>query len=130
MDKAYSINERFSAAFGGSLMTFTPADVPSMKKEYENMENNIKRFLEGLNGKTVALCGIGGSNLPLIGLFGRYGAHVLACDKRERAELGENADQAEEKGNAQKLMHRPAHKNIEHLCQQQQIHVFLHNPEC
>ena len=62
------------------------------------MENNIKRFLEGLNGKTVALCGIGGSNLPLIGLFGRYGAHVLACDKRERAELGENADQAEEKG--------------------------------
>ncbi len=30
------------------------------------MENNIKRFLESLNGKTVALCGIGRSNLPLI----------------------------------------------------------------
>ena len=54
------------------------------------MENNIRRFLEGLNGKTVALCGIGGSNLPLIRLFGKYGARVLACDKRDAATLGGN----------------------------------------
>ncbi len=62
------------------------------------MENNIKRFLEGLNGKTIALCGIGGSNLPLIQLFGKYGAKVLACDKREREALGENGALAEEYG--------------------------------
>ena len=54
------------------------------------MENNIKRFLESVNGKTVAFCGIGGSNLPLIRLFKKYGANVLACDKRERDALGEN----------------------------------------
>ena len=48
------------------------------------MENNIRRFLEGLKGKRIALCGIGGSNLPLIKLFGKYGAFVMACDKRGR----------------------------------------------
>ena len=63
-----------------------------------NMENNCKRFLEGLKGKTIALCGIGGSNLPLIRLFGKYGARMLACDKREREALGENAVLAEEAG--------------------------------
>ena len=62
------------------------------------MENNVKRFLEGLKGKTIALCGIGGSHLPLIKLFGRYGAKVLACDKRDREALGENAALAEEAG--------------------------------
>lgn len=62
------------------------------------MENSIKAFLEGLNGRTIALCGIGGSNLPLIQLFGKYGAKVLACDKRSREALGENADKAEEYG--------------------------------
>ncbi|MBQ1659184.1 MAG: UDP-N-acetylmuramoyl-L-alanine--D-glutamate ligase [Clostridia bacterium] len=62
------------------------------------MENNIQRFLEGLNGKTIALCGIGGSNLPLIQLFGKYGAKVLACDKRDREALGENAEKAEKAG--------------------------------
>ena len=63
-----------------------------------NMENNCKRFLEGLKGKTIALCGIGGSNLPLIRLFGKYGARMLACDKRKREALGENAVLAEEAG--------------------------------
>ena len=62
------------------------------------MENNIKRFLEGMNGKTVALCGIGGSNLPLIELFVKYGARVIACDKRDRESLGENGEKAVEYG--------------------------------
>ena len=67
------------------------------------MESNVKCFLEGLNGKTIALCGIGGSNLPLIQLFNRYGAVVLACDKRERDVLGENACLAEQAGAALRL---------------------------
>ncbi len=62
------------------------------------MENNIRRFLEGLKGKRIALCGIGGSNLPLIKLFGKYGAFVMACDKRGREALGENAQLAEQYG--------------------------------
>ena len=62
------------------------------------MERKASDFFESLNGKTVALCGIGGSNLPLIKMFAKYGAKVLACDKRERTALGENADKAEEYG--------------------------------
>lgn len=62
------------------------------------MESNVKRFLESLKGKTIALCGIGGSNLPLIQLFRQYGAHVLACDKRDHDALGENAVLAEQAG--------------------------------
>ena len=62
------------------------------------MEMKIKRFLEGMNGKTIALCGIGGSNLPLIKLFKKYGAKVLACDKRDKEALGENGDLAVEYG--------------------------------
>ena len=62
------------------------------------METNILRFLNSLENKTIALCGIGGSNLPLIKLFKKYGANVIACDKRSREDLGENARLAEEYG--------------------------------
>ncbi len=62
------------------------------------MNTKIRKFLEGMNGKTIALCGIGGSNLPLIKLFKKYGAKVLACDKRDRDALGENGDLAVEYG--------------------------------
>lgn len=62
------------------------------------MEQRIKSFLENLKGKTIALCGIGGSHLPLISLFTGYGARVLACDKRSREALGENAEMAESSG--------------------------------
>ena len=62
------------------------------------MDNKIISFFESVKGKTVAFCGIGGSNLPLIRLFKKYGANVLACDKRDREALGENAQLAEEYG--------------------------------
>ena len=62
------------------------------------MDNKIQSFFENVNGKTVAFCGIGGSNLPLIKLFRKYGAEVIACDKREREALGENAELAESYG--------------------------------
>lgn len=62
------------------------------------MDHKIEQFFAGVKGKTVAFCGIGGSNLPLIRLFRKYGANVLACDKRDRQALGENADLAEEYG--------------------------------
>lgn len=56
------------------------------------MERKAEEFFKSINGKTVAFCGIGGSNLPLIKMFAGYGAKVLACDKREKNALGENAD--------------------------------------
>ena len=63
-------------------------------------ENNIKlkSFFESINNKTIALCGIGRSHLPLISLFTRYGAHVIACDKRDRDTLGDAAVKAENDG--------------------------------
>ena len=60
--------------------------------------DSIERRLWEFKNKTVALCGIGGSNLPLIKLFKKYGARVLACDKRDREALGENAEKAVEYG--------------------------------
>lgn len=62
------------------------------------MDNRINNFLTGLSGKTIALCGIGGSHLPLISLFTRYGAHVIACDKRDMDALGENGTLAKQYG--------------------------------
>ncbi len=67
------------------------------------MDKRIERFFEGMKGKRVAFCGIGRSNLPLIKLFGKYGASVIACDRRGREQLGENADIAEQSGAALSL---------------------------
>ncbi len=62
------------------------------------MDTRVEKFLQGLNGKKVALCGIGRSNLPLIGLFSKYGAEVTACDKREEEQLGEMVQEAVDAG--------------------------------
>ena len=62
------------------------------------MDSKAARFLRSLDGKRVALCGIGKSNLPLISLFSRYGAQVTACDKRTQEQLGEAAQQAKDAG--------------------------------
>lgn len=58
------------------------------------MDMKAERFLNGLNGKKIALCGIGRSNLPLIALFKKYGAQVTACDKRTSEQLGDMASEA------------------------------------
>ena len=62
------------------------------------MDNRIKDFLTSLNGKKIALIGIGRSNLPLISLFSSYGAIVTACDRRSFDDLGEYAKLAQESG--------------------------------
>ncbi len=51
------------------------------------MITNAKDFYASIQGKRVAFCGIGGSNLPLISIFQKKGAVVLACDKRDRESL-------------------------------------------
>lgn len=62
------------------------------------MDKRIENFFASMNGKKIAFCGIGTSNLPLIELFIKYGAKVTACDRRTREQLGENADIAEKYG--------------------------------
>ena len=62
------------------------------------MNAKTKAFFNGIKGKKIALCGMGRSHLPLIPLFTKYGAQVIACDKRSREQLGAAADEAEKNG--------------------------------
>ena len=62
------------------------------------MDNRVEKFLTNLKDKKIALVGIGTSNLPLIKLFSKYGASVLACDKRDKNTLGENGNKAIDAG--------------------------------
>lgn len=64
---------------------------------------NYTQFLSKLKGKRVAMCGIGISNTPLILKFLKEGASVYACDRRDRAMLGETADMLEKAGAVLKL---------------------------
>lgn len=59
---------------------------------------DYKQFFRSLSGKTVAVCGIGVSNTPLIENCLQEGAVVYACDRRERAQLGDVADRLEKQG--------------------------------
>ena len=62
------------------------------------MKQSVQGFFDSIKGKRVALIGMGRSHMPLIPLFTKYGASVIACDKRDRASLGETADKAEAEG--------------------------------
>lgn len=58
----------------------------------------LHEYLLSLQHKTVAVIGIGVSNTPLLMCLLDAGVHVTACDKRERAQFGELADELEHKG--------------------------------
>lgn len=62
------------------------------------MDKRIENFFKSMNGKKIAFCGIGTSNLPLIELFIKYGASVTSCDRRTREQLGGSADVAQKAG--------------------------------
>ena len=62
------------------------------------MDSKITRFFESVKGKRVAFCGVGVSNTPLVAQFAAKGAHVLACDKRIREQLGPAAAELESAG--------------------------------
>ncbi|MBQ3133304.1 MAG: UDP-N-acetylmuramoyl-L-alanine--D-glutamate ligase [Clostridia bacterium] len=59
---------------------------------------SLQAFIDSLAGKTVAVCGIGKNNTPVVRQFLGYGAHVRACDKRDREALGAVADELEAAG--------------------------------
>lgn len=58
----------------------------------------LKNYLDNLKNKSVAVIGIGVSNVPLIRLLCSAGISVTACDKKERAALGAIADELEAMG--------------------------------
>ena len=62
------------------------------------MKQSMQKFFASINGKRIALIGMGRSHLPLIPLFTKYGATVIACDKRDEAALGDAAVQAKADG--------------------------------
>ncbi len=59
---------------------------------------DCKQFFNSLENKRIAMCGIGISNTPMINSFLEKGARVFACDRRERAAIGEMADRLESAG--------------------------------
>lgn len=59
---------------------------------------DCKQFFESINGKKIAMCGIGVSNTPLIMSFLSKGATVYACDRRSRGQIGTVADEIEAAG--------------------------------
>ena len=61
-------------------------------------ENKAEAFFQGIQGKRVAICGIGHNNVPVVRQFLQAGAQVTACDRRSRADLGETAERLEEEG--------------------------------
>lgn len=58
----------------------------------------FKEYLKELQGKNVAVIGIGVSNQPLIELLLAHGISVTACDKKSRQTLGALADRLESQG--------------------------------
>ena len=62
------------------------------------MKESMQDYFQSINGKRIALIGMGRSHLPLISLFTKYGAEIIACDNRDRDALGEIAEKAEADG--------------------------------
>lgn len=59
---------------------------------------NLEQFFSEINGKRIALCGIGRSHIPLVELFGKKGAIVSMRDRRSMEELGEEGRELEKQG--------------------------------
>lgn len=62
------------------------------------MNEKLKNFIDKINGKTVAVIGIGISNRPLIDFLVKHGASVVAYDKKSREDIPEIATELENKG--------------------------------
>lgn len=59
-------------------------------------QQKINSYFARLQGKTVAVVGIGVSHLPLIELLAKKGIAVIACDRRSEQDLGETVTHLKE----------------------------------
>lgn len=62
------------------------------------MKRDFNQFKEFINNKNVAVVGIGVSNIPLINFLVKLGAKVTAFDKKTKEQLGEIAEDFNNKG--------------------------------
>ena len=60
--------------------------------------STIAEYLASLEGKSVAVIGMGVSNTPLIRMLLRAGVKVTVCDKAAREQIAERADELESLG--------------------------------
>lgn len=60
--------------------------------------SKARAYFESIADRRVAICGIGNNNLPVIHLFLKNGANVIACDKRTESELGDIAQELRDAG--------------------------------
>ncbi len=58
----------------------------------------LQEYIESIRNKTIAVLGIGISNVPLIELLSQNGCNVTACDKRSFEQLGETGKHLQELG--------------------------------
>ncbi len=59
---------------------------------------NINDFFAAIKGKTVALCGLGITNMPLAEMFLDRGFDVILCDRSSSAELSGTLDRLRSRG--------------------------------
>lgn len=62
------------------------------------MSNAVLEYFNNQKGKNIAFCGLGRSNLPLIEMYKKFGANVIACDKRNFEQLGDIAGNLKNSG--------------------------------
>lgn len=62
------------------------------------MNSKWNQFKQEVNGKKIAICGVGKNNLPVIYQFLEFGAKIFACDKRTEEQLGETAKELKNAG--------------------------------
>lgn len=60
--------------------------------------NEFERYFESLNGKQIAVLGLGVSNRPLVRLLLEFGCRVTGCDKTPREKLDEEVLELEKAG--------------------------------
>ncbi|UZT81554.1 UDP-N-acetylmuramoyl-L-alanine--D-glutamate ligase [Caproicibacterium sp. BJN0003] len=58
----------------------------------------MEEFYKSIKGKTIAFCGLGGSNVPLAKTFSQKGAIVTGRDRRSYEKLGDTATELEKAG--------------------------------
>ena len=62
------------------------------------MKEDFSEFRKFINGKKVAVVGIGVSNIPLIDFLAGMGAKITAFDKKDETQLGDIAANFKKEG--------------------------------
>ncbi len=64
----------------------------------DRMQSSLQTYFASLNGKKIAVVGMGISNMPLIEKMLETGLSVTACDRRQRTDFGGKIEELERRG--------------------------------